>query len=217
MQLALRGRQARRRRAPPPFPSRERLRALKLRERGARVARRADVLGMLVRVLAARSAQRVVTRARRGPNFVGRAAAVDEQRAAQVGTAVLLGCPAVDRPRVCEDLLLDRRCFVDSAGSCGGGGVAPPRARTRRRADGSRTRSPQRTRSARRRPAVRRTPSRAPRRLAADRAGLGRVAGHGRLAASRRRSARSSNEGNVAEGCAAPFCRIERELSPARS
>ena len=85
---------------------------LQLRERGPRVARRAEVLGMIERMLAAHAAQRVVARAREWPQLVRGAAAVDQERTGQVGRAVLLDRHAVDRARVCAYPRLDRGCVV---------------------------------------------------------------------------------------------------------
>jgi hypothetical protein len=75
---------------------------LELRKRRARVAPRADILGMVERVLAALTAQRVITRARERAHFVRGAAAVDQQRAAEIGLTVRLDRHAFDLARVRE-------------------------------------------------------------------------------------------------------------------
>src|SRR4029078_12101194 len=75
---------------------------LELRKRWERVAPRADILGMVERVLAALTAQRVITSARDRADFVSGAAAVDQQCAAEIRLAVRLDRHAFDLARVRE-------------------------------------------------------------------------------------------------------------------
>ena len=122
---------------------------LQLEQRRARIARRADVSRMPKRVLATRTAQRVVRRASRRPHVVGAAKTVPQERAGNAGRAVLRDRQSVDARRVDANLLLEPGGLVGRRVRAERDATArPPRERTRRRASGSNSRSPARMRRA---------------------------------------------------------------------
>src|SRR5688500_4172258 len=82
---------------------------LQLEHGGTRVARRADVVRMLKRVLAALTAQGVIAGASSRTHLVRAAATADQERAGEAGGAVLLGRQCVDALRVGQYALLDDR------------------------------------------------------------------------------------------------------------